>query len=100
MGYANSKHQVASATPSEDPTDAPTSITSQDAPPSEQKADEPSTSRRNLFLYGAAALGAAAAAGIKAAPAEAADGGNMLIGSTNSATSTTRLNATGSGYGL
>jgi len=59
-------------------------------------ADHPATessSRRNLLRYGAVTLGAAAAAAIAVSPAEAADGGPVVIGAANTATETTRITA-------
>ena len=56
---------------------------------------EPSTSRRDWLRFGGvAALGAAAAA-MTTSPAEAADGGPVLIGNANAGTSNTTLAATG-----
>jgi hypothetical protein len=56
----------------------------------EQSVAEPSTSRRDLLRCGAAVLGAAAA-GLSASPAEAADGGNVIIGANNIGSTTTFL---------
>lgn len=68
------------------------SRTAEDAVTSGGERDdaEPGASRRNLLLRGAAALGAAAL-GMTASPAEAADGGPVVIGANNSGTSTTFL---------
>jgi len=55
-------------------------------------------SRRGLLkLAGAAVAGAAGAAALKVVPAAAADGGNMLLGSTNDANATTVLKPTTTG---
>jgi hypothetical protein len=57
--------------------------------PTASPARETAASRRDLLRYGAVALGAAAA-GLAAHPAEAADGDPIVIGSSsNSATSIT-----------
>ena len=81
-------------------------LAAQSAPEAASPAgrDEPapvelSTSRRDLLRYGAVALGAAATAGMTAAPVEAADGGNVIIGGNNVGTSATIVSATTS-YGL
>jgi hypothetical protein len=67
---------------------------------SQEQADpEASASRRDLLRYGAVALGAAAA-GMAASPVEAADGGPVLIGVSNTGASSTILTMTGSGYGF
>ena len=58
---------------------------------------EPSSSRRDLLRYGVVALGAAAA-GMVASPAEAADGGPVLLGSANTATETTWISTGGSAF--
>jgi hypothetical protein len=91
---------------------APSAPADAAAPPpaNEDTAKEPSASRRDLLRYGAVALGAAAAAGI-APPAEAADGGAVIIGASNTATNSTYLTTslgsycfyaenTSGGYGL
>jgi hypothetical protein len=62
--------------------------------PHEQAGTEPSASRRDLLRYGAAAIGAAAAAGMAASPVEAADGGPLIIGVDNIGTNGTTLTAT------
>ena len=100
MGYASSSHPVTASTTSEDPANALTSNTPSDGTPSTQKSPGEPSSRRELFRLGAVALGAAAA-GVAAtvSPAEAADGDHLVIGATNDATNTTRLNAT-TGYGF
>ena len=61
---------------------------------------EPSASRRDLLRYGAAALGAAAAAGMAASTVEAADGGAVLISVSNSGTGDTYLTTTSATFGL
>jgi hypothetical protein len=100
MGYASSSHPVTTSTSSEDAANALTSNAPTDGSPNGQKAPGEPSSRRDLFRLGAAALGAAAAGvAATATPAEAADGGNLVIGVTNDATNTTRLNAT-TGYGF
>jgi hypothetical protein len=71
--------------------DAPPGTSDAAVPPHEQTDAEPSASRRDLLRYGAVALGAAVAAGMAVSPAEAADGGALIIGGDNTANGTTRL---------
>ena len=59
----------------------------------EDAGTEPSASRRDVLRYGAAALGAAAAAGMAASPAEA-QGTPLLMGTHNFATINTYLDVT------
>jgi hypothetical protein len=63
-----------------------------------QRPVEPVTSRRDLLRYGAAALGAAAA-GLAARPAEAADGDPVFIGGTHIGTGNTVFLATAPNVG-
>jgi hypothetical protein len=76
---------------------------SHDGPPEEMPAHERAidsmASRRHVLRYGAAVLGAAAAAVVSATPAEATDGQPVLLGSVNESTATTALTAS-SGNGL
>ncbi len=58
----------------------------------DEVAPRKKTDRRSMLkMAGAALLGAAGAVAVRAVPAAAADGGNMLIGCTNLETSTTNL---------
>lgn len=60
----------------------------------EEVAPRKKTDRRAMLkMAGAALLGAAGAVAVRAVPAAAADGGNMLIGCTNLGTSTTNLSS-------
>ena len=73
-----------------------TSVPGNAAPSPSVKEDagtEPSASRRDMLRYGAVALGAAAAAGMAASPAEA-QGTPLLMGTNNFATINTYLNVT------
>ena len=61
------------------------------------EASEPPASRRDLLRYGAVALGAAAA-GLTARPAEAADGQNMVVGTTHTSSGATGIRSNGFNY--
>ena len=65
----------------------------------EQVSGAPSASRRDLLRYGAATLGAvAAAAATTGPPVEAANGAPLLIGSENTATTETALLSSSNGF--
>ena len=61
------------------------------------EASEPPASRRDLLRYGAVALGAAAA-GLTARAAEAADGQNMVVGTTHTSSGATGIRWNGFNY--
>lgn len=75
-------------------TEPPVNKDSTAPPPAECASLEPIASRRDLLRYGAAALSAVAASGVTASAAHAADGGPVILGATNTATSGTTITST------